>query len=109
MQQGKLLQTFANIIDNAIKYSPDQSCVMIRGFRKHDGIVLEIVDEGLGIPINDMPRIWDRLYRGDKSRSTQGLGLGLSFVKAIMNAHQAHIEVTNNPSKGCSFRIIFPV
>lgn len=106
--KGKLLQAFANVIDNAIKYSPNQSSIIVRGFKKDDGIFLEIIDEGPGIPANDMPRIWDRLYRGDKSRSTQGLGLGLSFVKAIMNAHQTHIEAANNPSKGCTFRILFP-
>lgn len=106
--KGRLLQAFANIIDNAIKYSPDNSCVVIRGLKQDQNVILEITDEGLGIPEHDMPKIWDRLYRGDRSRSTQGLGLGLSFVKAIMNAHQAHIEVENNQIKGCTFRIFFP-
>jgi len=106
--KGRLLQAFANIVDNAIKFSPDHSCIMIRGLKQDKSVILEITDEGLGIPEHDMPKIWDRLYRGDSSRSTQGLGLGLSFVKAIMNAHKAHIEVENNQIKGCTFRILFP-
>ena len=106
--RGRLLQAFANIIDNAIKYSFDNSCVVIRGLKQDQNVILEITDEGLGIPEHDMPKIWDRLYRGDRSRSTQGLGLGLSFVKAIINAHQAYIEVENNQIKGCTFRILFP-
>lgn len=106
--EGRLLQAFANIIDNAIKYAPDHSCIVITGLRKNNSILLEVIDEGPGIPEHDMPKIWDRLYRGDTSRSTQGLGLGLSFVKAIINAHQAHIEVKNNQIRGCTFRIIFP-
>jgi signal transduction histidine kinase len=106
--KGRLLQAFANIVDNAIKYSPDGSTIILRGFRSNQNTVFEIIDEGVGISLDDIPRVWDRLYRGDKSRSTQGLGLGLSFVKAIIDAHQAHIEVENNMKQGCTFRIHFP-
>jgi len=107
--KGKLLQAIANIIDNSIKYSPENSQVIVRGKENHWNIELEIVDEGIGIPENEIPKIWDRLYRGDKSRSTKGLGLGLSFVLAIMEAHKGKIEVYNNPSKGCTFRLRFPI
>lgn len=107
--KGKLLQAIANIIDNSIKYSPENSQVIVRGKESHWNIELEIVDEGIGIPENEIPKIWDRLYRGDKSRSTKGLGLGLSFVLAIMEAHEGKIEVYNNPSKGCTFRLRFPI
>lgn len=106
--KGKLLQALANIIDNAIKYSPENSRVLVKGSLENECVVLKIVDEGPGIPKSEIPKIWDRLYRGDRSRSTKGLGLGLSFVLAIMEAHKAKIEVSNNPSKGCTFRILFP-
>lgn len=106
--KGKLLQALANIIDNAIKYSPENSLVLVQGNLENEGVVLKIIDEGEGIPESEIPKIWDRLYRGDRSRSTKGLGLGLSFVQAIMEAHKAKIEVYNNSSKGCTFRLWFP-
>lgn len=106
--KGRLLQALANIIDNAIKYSPENSSVLVKGSQEGDKVTLEIIDEGVGIPESEIPKIWDRLYRGDRSRSTKGLGLGLSFVLAIVEAHKAKIEVYNNLSKGCTFRIIFP-
>lgn len=106
--KGRLLQALANIIDNSIKYSPENSQAIVRGSLGHDSVILDIADEGMGISENEIPRIWDRLYRGDSSRSTKGLGLGLSFVFAIVEAHKGKISVHNNPDKGCTFRIHFP-
>jgi signal transduction histidine kinase len=104
---GRLLQALANIIDNAIKYSPEESSIVIRGYSDADKVIFEIVDQGSGIPLFDIQRIWDRLYRGDQSRSSRGLGLGLSVVKAIARAHGAQVEVFNNFDKGCTFRLSF--
>ena len=66
-------------------------------------------DDGPGIAAGDLPRIWDRLYRGDKSRAEHGLGLGLSLVKAIVEAHGGRAEAASQPGGGAEFRVILPV
>ena len=70
--------------------------------------VLTVADRGPGIAAEDLPRIWDRLYRGDKSRSQRGLGLGLSFVRAIAVAHGGSATVESAPGEGAAFRIRLP-
>ena len=65
-------------------------------------------DNGPGIAEVDLPRIWERLYRGDKSRSEHGLGLGLSLVKAIVGAHGGRVEVTSRQGEGSEFRLYLP-
>ena len=65
-------------------------------------------DTGLGIPPGDVPRVWDRLYRGDASRSERGLGLGLSLVRAIVEAHGGTVSVASEPGKGSAFTLGFP-
>ena len=70
--------------------------------------MLGVRDTGPGIPPEDMPRIWERLYRGDKSRSARGLGLGLALVKAIAQAHGGRAEVENLPNSGAVFRLTLP-
>jgi signal transduction histidine kinase len=63
---------------------------------------------GIGIPPEEISKIWDRLYRGDKSRSQPGLGLGLSLVKAVVQAHKGRIEVQSVPGTGSAFTLYFP-
>jgi signal transduction histidine kinase len=70
--------------------------------------VLSVTDTGIGIPADELPRIWDRLYRGDKSRSERGLGLGLSLVKAIVEAHGGRVAVTSAPGTGSRFELRLP-
>jgi signal transduction histidine kinase len=70
-----------------------------------DEIVTTVKDTGAGIPAEETPRIWERLYRGDKSRSQRGLGLGLSLVRAIVNAHGGRIELQSDVGKGSSFTV----
>ncbi|MCB1095864.1 MAG: hypothetical protein KDN22_09840 [Verrucomicrobiae bacterium] len=103
----RLQRLMANLVDNAIKYSPEQSKVSVTAQERPDQneICLAVRDEGAGIPASEQARIWDRLYRGDQSRSKRGLGLGLSFVKAIAEAHGGRAEVVSAPGKGSEFRI----
>jgi signal transduction histidine kinase len=71
--------------------------------------VLLVKDNGGGIPAAELPRIWDRLYRGDKSRSQRGLGLGLSLVKAVVQAHHGDVKVSPNPGGGSVFEVFLPL
>jgi signal transduction histidine kinase len=71
--------------------------------------VLTVRDTGIGIPPDELPRVWDRLYRGDRSRSERGLGLGLSLVRAIVEAHKGSVEATSEPGRGSTFTIRLPL
>ena len=101
----RMRQAFANLLDNAIKYTPIGGRVSIAAHRLNRTAEVIFSDTGCGIPEKDLPRIWERLYRGDKSRNAPGLGLGLSLVKAIVEAHGGHIEVISAEGKGTAFRV----
>ena len=98
-----------NLVDNAIKYTPRGGRVDIEAFHRGQQVVLIISDNGIGIPSDEMPRIWDRLYRGDKSRSQRGLGLGLSLVRAVVQAHHGRVEAAANASGGSLFSLYLPL
>ena len=102
-------QVLANLLDNAIKYTPTGGRIDIEACRKEKEVTITVKDTGVGIPPEDLDRIWDRLYRGDKSRAQRGLGLGLSLVKAIVGAHRGHVEVYSQPGAGSVFTVYFPV
>lgn len=102
-------QALANLLDNAVKYTPAGGHISIEAMKQDRGIVIRIKDTGIGIPGEALPRIWDRLYRADPSRSTTGLGLGLTQVKAIIEAHGGRIEITSEPEKGSVFTIHLPI
>jgi signal transduction histidine kinase len=103
--RNRLRQVLVNLLDNAIKYTPRGGHVEISAQTHGDEVVITVKDTGAGIPAEETPRIWERLYRGDKSRSQRGLGLGLSLVRAIVNAHGGHIELQSDVGKGSSFTI----
>jgi signal transduction histidine kinase len=98
-------QVAANLLDNAIKYTPAGGHVEIVAGREGDRAVLRVSDTGLGIPADEQPRIWDRLFRGDRSRTERGLGLGLSLVKAIVEAHGGTVGVSSQPARGSTFTV----
>jgi signal transduction histidine kinase len=72
------------------------------------GVVIAIKDSGMGISSQELPRIWERLYRSDKSRTQRGLGLGLSLVKAVVEAHQGKVSVESEIARGSTFAIRLP-
>ena len=101
-------QAVANLIDNAIKYTPENGAVKLRVYLENGDATLEVSDTGPGVPAAEQPRIWERLYRGDQSRSQSGLGLGLSLVRAIVEAHGGKATVRNAPDHGAIFELRLP-
>ena len=104
----RIRQVFANLLDNALKYTPEGGRVEISCAELDSTVSATFKDSGIGIPPLEQPRIWERLYRGDKSRSQRGLGLGLSLVKAIVYAHHGQVLVESQPNEGSTFRIELP-
>ena len=98
----------ANLLDNAIKYSEEGSRVLLGVEPQGDEVLVKVSDQGVGILPSDLGKIWDRLYRADKSRSQRGLGLGLSLVKAIVEAHHGRVEVSSQPNRGSVFKVYLP-
>ena len=104
----RMRQAFANLLDNALKYTPRGGRVSIELRPQQEQVEIVFTDNGAGISEKDLPRIWERLYRGDKSRNTPGLGLGLSLVKAIVETHGGRIEISSSEGKGSKFRVYLP-
>jgi signal transduction histidine kinase len=102
-------QVLANLVDNAVKYTPDNGQVAIDAAAAEDEVVITVSDTGPGIPEDELPHVWSRLYRGDKSRSTRGLGLGLSLVRAIVEAHGGRVSVWSEPGAGSRFDVHLPI
>jgi signal transduction histidine kinase len=105
----RMRQVFANLLDNAVKYTGPGGMVTISGRRSAARAEVTFRDTGAGISEVDLPRIWERLYRGDKSRSAHGLGLGLSLVKAIVAAHQGRVDVKSEEGNGAEFTVSLPL
>ncbi len=106
--RDRLRQTFANLLDNAIKYTPSGGRVRVAVSREGQRAVVIVEDTGAGISAEDLPRIWERLYRSDPSRSERGLGLGLSLVKAFVAAHGGTVEAVSEPGRGSIFTVRLP-
>ena len=104
----RLEQAVANLIDNAVKYTPAGGRVDVDIARDDHRARIRVRDTGPGIPADELPRIWDRLFRGDTSRTERGLGLGLSLVKAIVEAHGGSVEVASQPGHGSTFTVSLP-
>ena len=106
----KMTQVIDNILNNAIKYSPDGGKITVSMKTTDDQMILSISDQGLGIPKEDLPKIFDRFYRGDKARSRAqgGTGLGLAIAKEIVKQHNGFIWAKSEYGKGSTFTIVLP-
>ena len=106
----RLIQVIDNIMNNAIKYSPDGGTITVRLIETHNHIILSITDEGIGIPRKDLNKIFDRFYRVDKARARQqgGTGLGLAISREVLKAHGGSIWVESRENQGSTFYVSLP-
>ncbi len=107
----RLRQLFLNLIDNAIKYTPEKGTVSLMLERQNGFAIVQVADTGIGIPKEEQSKIFDRFYRVDKARSREmgGSGLGLSIAKWIAELHHGRIEVESEPKQGSTFSVFLPI
>ena len=101
---GMIERALSNLLDNALIYTPEKGTVTVALEDKANIVSVKVSDNGKGIAPDDLPYVFDRFYRGDKSRSTEGTGLGLAITKKIIEAHQGNIEVKSYLNKGTTFQ-----
>lgn len=95
-----------NLLDNAIKYSPEETPITIRAWRDGPDAVVTVQDRGIGIPARDLPRVFDRFYRGSNvQRETPGTGIGLASARQVVEQHGGHISVRSGPHEGTTFTV----
>lgn len=106
--RASLLRVVSNLLDNAIKYSPAGATVHVEVGDEGDLAVLTVRDEGPGIAAGDLPRVFERFYKGDVSRAEPGVGLGLAIVKHLVRAHGGTADVVSRPGSGAEFTVRLP-
>ncbi|RPJ04685.1 MAG: hypothetical protein EHM36_09520 [Deltaproteobacteria bacterium] len=106
---NRLIQRMlSNLIDNAIKYTPAGGSVTVFVSENESQVLLSVKDTGIGISPDELPRVFERFYRCDQSRSQSGIGLGLSLARAIAQAHSGDITATSVPNQGSTFTVTLP-
>jgi two-component system, OmpR family, sensor histidine kinase KdpD len=106
---GLVVQILVNVLDNALKYSPAGSSIDIQGKQVGNEIQIEIADRGIGIPMQDLSRVFDKFYRVQRPENVTGTGLGLFISKGIIEAHGGLISATNRPGGGTVIKITLPI
>lgn len=111
VDRQRMEQVFLNLLDNAVKFTPQGQEIFVDAFREDDFIRVNVRDTGIGIASEHIPRLFERFYRVDKARSRElgGTGLGLSIVKHIVHAHKGKVDVTSKPGVGTTFSVFLPV
>jgi signal transduction histidine kinase len=109
LDRKRIKQVIGNLVDNAIKFSPDQTQIQIEAKSEGASLRVEVRDQGSGVSDADLARLWDRLYRGDKSRTTKGSGLGLSIVRSIVMAHGGQVDAKSGAQGGMVFYFLIPM
>ena len=108
VDRKKIRQALANLIDNSIKYSPANTKIQLIYYRHNQQAIIRIQDQGIGIKPAELSYVWKRLYRGENSRNEKGIGLGLSLVKSIIEAHKGSVGVETVKGEGSCFFIKLP-
>jgi two-component system sensor histidine kinase ResE len=103
----RLRQLFIIFIDNAVKYSPENTVVTVR-LEIEDSVRIEIKDQGYGISREELPYIWDRFYKTDKSRQSSGTGLGLAIARHLVELLNGQVEIESEPGNGTIVSVKFP-
>jgi signal transduction histidine kinase len=106
---GLIERVFENLIENALRHSYDGGEIALNIAEQNGSVAVKIADKGSGIAKEDLPRIFERFYRGDKSRSSGGAGLGLAITKRIVELHGSRIDVTSAPGEGTCFAFSLPL
>jgi two-component system phosphate regulon sensor histidine kinase PhoR len=108
--EDELRSAFTNLISNAVGYTPERGEITISWRRSGDAAVFSVSDTGIGIEPHHIPRLTERFYRVDRSRSreTGGTGLGLAIVKHVLSRHKGRLEITSEPGRGSTFSAEFP-
>ena len=101
-------EALGTILDNAVKYSPESSEIMVAAQQYDTYIRLDILDEGPGIPEEELPEIWKRFYRGKSTRNASGVGIGLTLCRMIVQAQSGRVLCQNRGGTGCRFSIFLP-
>ena len=101
-------QVLVNLLENAVKYTPEGTPIELAAWAEDQGVVVEIADRGSGIPPGDEERVFEKFYRGSHTRDRRGVGLGLPICRGIVQAHGGRIWVENRPGGGASFRFLVP-
>lgn len=104
--RSRLQRAFANLLDNALKFTPQRGQVTLETAHQGDNIEITIADSGIGIGKKDLPHVQERFYRADRSRSTPGTGLGLSLVQSIINAHQGTLTIDSHEDSGTRVSVL---
>jgi signal transduction histidine kinase len=108
---GQLALMVRNLLDNAVRYTPEQGEISLEVRIQNDEVVLRVVDSGVGIPLRDQARVFERFYRVDEGRSREegGTGLGLAIVKHVADLHGGHVSVSSQLGEGSTFTIVLPL
>ena len=104
----KIQRVVANLLDNALKYTPDGGEIIVSSEQNQKEVSVSIKDTGIGVSKEELPKIFNRFYRCDQSRSLQGVGLGLSLAKAIVHVHHGDISVSSSSEEGSLFTFKLP-
>ncbi|MEK3721738.1 ATP-binding protein [Paenibacillus sp. FSL H8-0034] len=114
--EDRLEQVLTNLLDNAIRHTPAQAEIVMRAerhtYKDEAAVLIEIIDQGIGIPAGDLPYVFERFYKADKARTrgaTGGTGLGLSIVRNLVEAHQGAVAVKSTVGQGTTFSVLLPV
>ena len=102
-------QVFSNLLSNAIKYSPNNSKIEVRGWQERSYAVFSITDFGLGIPEDELPKIFTRFFRARTSEGIPGTGIGLDIVKEFVEMHGGSICASSQEGKGSTFALLLPI
>ncbi len=105
----RLTQVLSNLVSNAIKFTPSRCSVALRAYRSGREVIVEVADQGVGIPAAELPRLTDRFFRASTAGTIQGTGLGLAIVKEIVERHGGRLEIESEEGAGSTFRVVLPL